>query len=164
MQVKNTSTDQYQAFTIRTNPGESARAVRTDGSEYMREVQPRLVHVRIPPEATVEIDDKVWKAALLTKTERQGIAMEKVPVQVGAKDNGSVAVEHITVVNGDGKMREYYPIRELVSTGILVVVDAPEVTLTLEEMRKAIEAAQGFALPKDIDLEVLTAHYNRLGL
>lgn len=125
---------------------------------------PILQSVRIPPLATVEISDKVWEAALQVKARRQGVTLVKDPVTIGSDDpSKKELVKHfITTPIGDGVYKTFFPIRELVKSGILKVVEAPKLDMTLAEMREAITKEQGFALPKDVAEDVLIAHYHKL--
>lgn len=161
MQVKN-NTQAYQGFTVRTNPGENVETVDAQGNKIVKPAMPILRTVRIPPEATVEIEDKVWEAAMATKSTRQKVTLEKEPVAIGSDQADAKATNFILNPVGDGVQRAYFPIREMVKEGILVIVEQPKLSLTLEDMRKAIETAQGFALPKEISEEKLIQHYHKI--
>lgn len=161
MQVQNT-TDAYQGFTVRTNPDEMVHGTDAHGNKISRKALPQLVTVRIPPLATVEIEDPIWEAALLIRAKRQGIQIVKDPITIGSDNKEKKSEHHIQTVVADGVYKSYHPVREMVKNGVLVVVKAPELKITMEEMRKAIESEQGFALPTDVDVEVLTAHYHKL--
>lgn len=162
MQVQNT-TDHYISFVARTNPGAKTKGYDPRGNEIMRDELPQLRTVTIPGGATVEVDDALWNAATNGKpATRQGIEMEKVPVQLGSDDPSKEAKYHVLNPVGDGKMVHFNPVMELVRAGDLKIVEHAKSEMTLEDLRKAVELAQGYALPKEVDEEKLQHMYNVL--
>lgn len=161
MQVKNL-TDSYVGFTVRTNPTERVTGEDAHGNKISKPATPNLVPVRIPPLATVEIDDEIWAGAWETKATRQEIHIVKEQVQVGARKEASVQPEMMTLVEGTGKFRPFYPVREMIAEKILEIVEKPVCTLSVVEMRELIEARQGYPLPKDVADELIVGQYERM--
>lgn len=161
MQVKNT-TKSYIGFSARLNPGAKVESFDPSGNKISKDALPEIVTIRIPPEATVEIDDKIWKAALKSSAKRQGVELVKEQVQVGISDKEKATKLNMTVPVGDGKQRNYNPVREMIDMGMLKVVAAAENEMSVDDLRKAIEDIQGYALPKDVAKDKLVSMYERL--
>ena len=162
MQVKNTQ-DHYVAFTARMNPGAKTKGVDAHGNEILKDALPQLKSVTIPPLATVEIDDAIWNAATKGKpTKRQKITMEKEPVQIGTDKSGAVAEHFISVPNGNGVFTSFNPVLDLVKQGTLEIVEHAALNITLEQMRIAVEKAQGYSLPKEVEEAKLVNMYHLL--
>ncbi|ARM70543.1 hypothetical protein HOR75_gp17 [Shewanella phage SppYZU05] len=161
MQVKN-DTEHYLGFTVRMNAGEKVHGFDANGNKITKDAQPDLRSIRIPAGATVELEDRVWELALETKSQRQGITLEIEDVQAGARKESNVAPEKMSVVHGDGNYKTFYPVRELVKAGKLVVIEKPACKLTVEQMRDKIAEAQGYPLPKEVSDELITAQYERM--
>lgn len=159
MQVQNT-TEHYISFAVRTNPGEMVKGYDANNNEIRKPAMPQLLTITIPGLATVELDDKHWNAAIAVTSTRQQVTLEKEPVQLGTDKPGVNAEHFISVPIGDGKRRKYNPVMDLVKSGQLKVVEHAKSLLTEEEMRKAVEQAQGYALPKDLAIDKLQAAYN----
>lgn len=161
MKVKNT-TDSYVGFTVRMNPN-AVIEVKDEAGNVVntKPAKPELLAIRIPSEATVEIDDDIWNAALKTCSVRQAIRLDEEEVITGS-ERGNVEKHVITVPVGDGNFKRFYPVREMVESGQLQVIERAKSTLTLTQMRQKIEAAQGFEMPKDLSEDKIVAHYNRL--
>ena len=161
MKVKNT-TESYIGFTVRLNPGAVVEVKDEAGNVVnTKPAKPELLAIRIPSEATVELDDNIWNAALKTCTVRQGITLEDEEIITGTNKD-TVEKHIITVPVGDGNFKKYFPVREMVEKGQLQVVERAVPTLTIDQMRKKIEAAQGFELPKDLHEDKVIAQYHRL--
>ena len=162
MQVKNTQ-DHYVAFTARMNHGAKTKGIDAHGNEILKDALPQLKSVTIPPLATVEIDDAIWNAATKGKpAKRQKIVMDKEPVQIGTDKNGAVAEHFISVPNGSGVFTSFNPVLDLVKLGHLVIVEHAKLELTMEQMRAAVEKAQGYALPEKVDEAKLMNMYHLL--
>lgn len=161
MKVQNT-TESYIGFTVRVNPNAVVEVKDEAGNVLStKPAKPELMSIRIPSEATVEIEDNIWNAALKTCSLRQSITLEEEEVITGS-NQGVVEKHKISVPMGDGQFKKFYPVRDMVSSGQLKVIERAKSTLTLEQMRQKIEQTQGFALPKDLDEEKIVAQYNRL--
>ena len=161
MKVKNT-TESYIGFTVRLNPGAVVEVKDEAGNVInTKPAKPELMSIRIPSEATVELDDNIWNAALKTCSLRQTVVLEEEEVITGT-DKDTVEKQVITVPVGDANFKKFFPVRELVEKGQLQVVERAVPTLTLDQMRKKIETAQGFELPKDLHEDKVIAQYNRL--
>lgn len=162
MQVKNTQ-DHYVSFTARMNPGAKTKGYDAHGNEIMKESLPQLKTVTIPPLATVEIDDAIWNAATKGKpAERQKITLEKEAVQIGTDKSGAVAEHFISVPTGNGVFTSFNPVLDLVKQGTLEIVEHAALNITLEQMRIAVEKAQGYALPKEVEEAKLVNMYHLL--
>ena len=162
MQVKNTQ-DYYVSFTARMNPGAQVKGRDAHGNEILKDALPQLKTVTIPALATVEIDDAIWNVAVKGKpAKRQGIHIEKEPVQVGSDSPNAQAENFISVPHGDGVRKSYNPVLDLVKQGILVIVEHAALNLTLAQMRTAVEKAQGYALPEKVDEDKLVNMYHLL--
>lgn len=160
MQVQNT-TNSYVGFSARMNAGAKISGVDAHGNKITKDAPVEITTIRIPPLATVELDDKIWTAALKGSAKRQGIEIVKEKVQIGSSKEAEHVLE-MTVPYGDGKKRAYNPVKELLTLGILKVVSAPKNEMTVEELRAAIEAEQGYALPKEVDHDKLVSMYERI--
>ncbi|MGI4167719.1 hypothetical protein ACR2VD_27675 [Klebsiella pneumoniae] len=161
MKVRN-NTKGYISFSARMNPGATRKGYDAHGNEIRREALPEIKTVTIPPLATVEVDDAIWKAAVKAKARRQKIEMSKEPVQLGTEHGSKEAAHHILTPMGDGVFKEFNPLMDRVKSGDLTIVEKVEVQLTLEQMRAAIEKAQGYPMPKEVAEELVIAQYNRV--
>jgi hypothetical protein len=161
MRLRN-KTDRYQGFTVRLNPGETISGKDAHGNLITKEAPIKLHAIRIPPLAEVEIADDIWEMALQVRSKRQQITIHLDEVQVGNEHKAPDQKYFMQTPVGDGVWKTFYPIREMVKQGVLEVTIKPELKLTLEEMRAAIENEQGFALPKEVDADKLLAHYHKL--
>ncbi|MGL5015973.1 MAG: hypothetical protein ACRC6V_17095 [Bacteroidales bacterium] len=161
MKIRNTA-DSYTAFTARLNPNEKVYSVDDHGNKISKPAAPKLKTVVIPPLATVEIDDEIWIAANKAVAKRQKIVLAKDPVTIGSDRKDKVAEHMITTPMGDGVFRSFNPVQDLVKAGILVIEERPVPTLSIEEMRKAIEDEQGYPLPKEVAEELIVNQYNRI--
>lgn len=161
MKVKNT-TNSYIGFSARLNPGAKVEGFDPTGNKITKDALPELITIRIPPEATVEVDDKIWKAALKSSAKRQGVELVKGQVQVGVSDKEKATKLNMTIPVGDGKQRTFNPVRELLDLGILKVVEAAQNEMSIDELRTEIEKIQGYALPKDVPQDKLVSMYERL--
>ena len=161
MKVKNT-TESYIGFTVRLNPGAVVEVKDEAGNVInTKPAKPELMSIRIPSEATVELDDNIWNAALKTCSLRQTVVLEEEEVITGTNKD-TVEKQVITVPVGDANFKKFFPVREMVEKGQLQVVERAVPTLTIDQMRKKIEAAQGFELPKDLHEDKVIAQYHRL--
>lgn len=161
MQVKNT-TKGYISFAVRTNAGAKVTGYDALGNQIRKDALPQITTVTIPPMATVEVDDTLWGHAIKAVSRRQRVELHKDPVQIGSDLKEKTAEHYITTPIGDGVYKSFNAVREKIKRGDLVVVEAPAVNLTLEQMRAAIEAAQGYPMPKDVAEELVVAQYNRI--
>lgn len=161
MKVRNT-TQGYVSFTARMNPNEKARGVDAHGNQIVKEARPDIRTTVVPPMATVEIEDDVWRKATKAVAKRQGIRLEKDPVQIGTDRKDATPTHFMTTVMGDGVFKSYNPVLDLVKQGVLEIVEQPQLDLTLDEMRAAIEKAQGYPMPKEVAEELVIAQYHRI--
>lgn len=161
MKVRNT-TENYIGFTARTNPGEKVKGHDAAGNPFVKEALPVLKSVRIPPLATVEVEDALWLSATKAKAKRQGIVLAKDPVQLGTDDPEAKAKHFITTPMGDNVFKSFNPVLDMVKLGLLEIVEHAKSDLTLEQMRAAVEKAQGYPLPKEVDEELVIAQYHRI--
>lgn len=161
MQVQNT-TDNYVSFTARLNPGEKVKGHDAHGNSIVKDALPQLRTVTIPAHATIELEDAVWRSATKARATRQEITLAKDPVQIGSDQSGKVAEHFMTTPMGSGVFKSFNPVLDMVKLGILKVIEHPAVDLTLEQMREAIEKAQGYAMPKEVDEELVIKQYHRI--
>ncbi|UYD72117.1 hypothetical protein [Vibrio phage vB_VpaM_VPs20] len=161
MRLRNT-TDSYQGFTVRLNPGEIVTGLDPHGNKISKEAPIKLQSIRIPPLAEVEIADHIWEAALMVCSKRQAIAIHMDEVQVGNEHKEPNQRYYMQTPIGDGVWKSFYPVREMVKSGKLEVTVKPELKLSEAELREAIEKEQGFPLPKEVDADKLITHYHKL--
>ncbi|QTQ06837.1 hypothetical protein QNH09_gp55 [Aeromonas phage PVN03] len=161
MQVKNT-TKGYISFAVRLNAGEKVTGYDAHGNEIRKDALPQIRTVTIPPLATVELEDKLWRLAVKATSRRQRVALSKDPVQIGSDNKNAKAEHFITTPVGDGVFKSFNPVMDRVKRGDLQIVEAPKSDLTLEQMRAAIEEAQGYPMPKEVAEDLVIAQYNRI--
>lgn len=161
MKVRNT-TDGYLGFTARLNPGEKVKGHDPLGNAIVKDALPILKSVRIPPLATVEVEDALWRSATKSVAKRQGVQLAKDPVQLGTDDPEAKAKHYITTPIGDNVFKSFNPVLDMVKLGLLEIVEHAQTDMTLEQMRAAVEKAQGYPLPKEVDEELVIAQYHRI--
>ena len=161
MQVKNT-TKGYISFAIRLNAGAKTTGYDAHGNEIRKDALPQIKTVTIPPLATIELEDDLWRKAVKTLSRRQQVALSKDPVQIGSDRKGVKAEHFITTPVGDGVFKAFNPLLDRIKRGDLEIVVAPTSDLTLDQMRAAIEKAQGYPMPKEVAEELVIAQYHRI--
>ena len=166
MQVQNTSKDVPMTITARTNPGEVVKSKHPmTGEVITRDALPILKTAHIPAQATVELADAIWNGAWNAKSTKEVYEDKFVPFPVH-DDFKAPTIDNKALTGhmerlATGKTVTVFPLRELVKSGALVIVEKPASNLSRKDKITAIQQSNKFlSIPADTSEEDLEELYN----
>lgn len=150
MQLRNNRDFSNVQFNAYVNKGEavSYRDPLT-GTTLTKAAKPVYKLIHIPPLATVEIEDELWAAIAddcFCTIQVQEEVREEIEVLALGKDKKATR----SVLMPTGETKRVNLVDEMIKSGRITIVVEPKSTLTLEEKKELVEAAD-IKLPKDAD-------------
>jgi len=162
MKLRNNGTSPF-GFNVIVNLNETVEIVDGEGNKVVRKALPKSEFVYIPSQATVELDDKLWKAAISAKTDVQ--EWEEVEMPIGHDDFGqaSIGERKLTKLTRipTGVKKTISLVQSAVDSGILTVLSKPKLNMSRKQLIDAVEGKLGFPLPADIEDDKLLGMYER---
>lgn len=129
-----------------------------DGKTKQKLAKPRLELIHIPALATVEIDDELWNAATVGTTTRK--VFEETWEDFPDIDLGKNAPKKRVLVD-TGKREKVNMVQEMIKAGRITIVEHPKLTISLEDMQKALKEA-GVPTSKDADELTIRGLYDKV--